>query len=426
MHIILIAIIAALLIYIIVNSQKASPQNNEPSAEPTLAINAPANSNHEFVFISKGKLFLKAGSRQIEEIHSPYVQEMIDRMNRKKQMHGWKQNTSLSQSFVGQGGAASNDQVELQVVSAQFCSNNKLIYFMKDSHVGGLFEYDADTKNERRLLHKQKLFLENLSVNTDDGKIVCSEHHTNGIANIVVLDNEGNDYKQLTEGDTVDSSPTWIPGNEKSILYQSSGLARSEDGYVIAHGPASIKMLDLANNDVVSVLEDPATDFMQPKVDRQENLYFIRRPYEAQQYGGVNVLLDAILFPFRLLRAVFHYLNFFSLMYSRKPLTSASGPRVEADIKDMLIKGKRIDAEKALRKESRINGIPSLVPRSWQLVKRTKNGTETILATNVASFDITSEDVILYSNGYAVFQLAPDNQSHVVLRDKLIADVIAA
>ncbi|WP_455375242.1 hypothetical protein [Kaarinaea lacus] len=426
MHIILIAIIAALLLYIILNSQKIIPQNNDPSDALPVPIDTPPSSNHEFVFISKGKLFIKNGADQIEEIHSPYVQEMIDRMNRKKQIHGWKQNTSLSQSFVGQGGNVANDQVELQVVSAQFCSNNKLIYFMKDSHVGGLFEYDADSKSERRLLHKQKLFLENLSVNNDSGQIVCSEHHTNGIANIVMLDNEGNDYKQLTEGDTVDLSPAWIPDNDKSILYQSSGLARSEEGYVIAHGPASIKMLDLANNDVVSVLENPETDFMQPKVDRQGNLYFIRRPYEAQQYGGVNVLLDVILFPFRLLRAVFHYLNFFSLMYSRKPLTSASGPKVEADIKDMLIKGKRIDAEKALRKESRINGIPSLVPRSWQLVKRTKTGEETILATNVASFDITSDDAILFSNGYAVFQLASDNQTQVILRDKLIADVIAA
>lgn len=426
MHIILIAIIAILLIYIIVNQQQSTSKtqsNDEPVALPVVTSQS-SNNQQRFIFISKGKLFLKDNANQLEQIHSPYIQEMIDRLNRKKQMHGWKQNTSLGQSFVGQGGSVAADQVELQVVSAQF-SNNKLIYFMKDSHVGGLFEYDTTTKNEKRLLHKQNLFLENLSVNPVNDKIICCEQHTNGIANIVMMSNDGNDYQQLTEGDTVDSSPTWTPGEDNSILYQSAGLARSEEGYVIAHGPSAIKMLDLQNNDVVSVLEDSDTDFLQPRVDRQGNLYFIRRPYEAQQYGGTNLMLDTILFPFRLARAVFHYLNFFSLMYSRKPLTSAEGPKVEADIKDMLIKGKRIDAEKALRSENRINGIPSLVPRSWQLVKRTTNGDETILATNVASFDISSDDSILYSNGYAVFQLAPDNQSQVILRDKLIADVIS-
>ncbi|WP_455220728.1 hypothetical protein [Kaarinaea lacus] len=426
MHVILIAIIALLIIYIFFNYQKSLPHNNEGTTVQPVVLDQTANLQQEFVFISKGKLFLKNTTGEIEEIHSPYVQEMIDRMNRKKQLHGWKENTSLSQSFVGQRGNVVADQVELQVVSAQICSDNKLIYFMKDSHVGGLFEYDAATKSERRLLHKQNLFYENLSVNPSNGKILCSEQHTNGIANIVVLNNYGDDYLQLTEGDTVDSSPAWIPSDDTHILYQSSGLARSEEGYVIAHGPSSIKMLDLLNNDVTTVLENQSIDYLQPKVDRQGNLYYIKRPYEAQQYGGGNILLDILLFPFRLARALFHYLNFFSLMYSRKPLTSASGPKVNEDIKDILVKGKRIDAEKALRKEARINGIPSLVPKSWQLVKRTRTGDETLLATNVASFDITSEDFILYSNGYAVFQLASNNESRILLRDKLIADVIAS
>jgi len=426
MHIILIAIIAALLIYIIVNSQKTLPQNKE-QADILPANSAQATDyRQEFIFISRGKLFMRTASSHVEEIHSPYVQEMIDRMNRKKQMHGWKQNTSLSRSFVGQGGDVAADQVELQVVSAQFCDNNKLIYFMKDSHVGGLFEYDAITKNEKRLLHRQNLFFENLSINPNTGKILCSEHHNNGIANIAMMNSDGNEYHQLTEGDTVDSAPAWIPGDTENILYQSAGLARSEEGYVIAHGPIAIKMLDIKNSAVATVLEDSTTDFLQPKVDRQGNLYFIRRPYEAQQYGGVYLVLDILLFPFRLLRALFHYLNFFSLMYSSKPLTSASGPKVEADLKDILIKGKRIDAEKALRKENRINGIPSLVPKTWQLIRRAKSGQETVLATNVASFDLTSEDIVLYSNGYAVFKLVPDRQPQVILRDKLIGDVIAS
>ncbi|MFX5595148.1 hypothetical protein ABTD92_21070, partial [Acinetobacter baumannii] len=85
---------------------------------------------------------------------------------------------------------------------------------------------------------------------------------------------------------------------------------------------------------------------------------------------------------FRLLRAVFHYLNFFSLMYSRKPLTSASGPALNADLKEIILKGKRIDAEKALLNENKINGVPSLVPASWQLISRDQQGNETVLAAN--------------------------------------------
>jgi hypothetical protein len=426
MHIIVIAAIAVIVIYIYLSNQQRPPQTNDDSGSLPLHIDQAAGNSREFIFISKGKLFLKTNAGQIEQIHSPYVQEMIDRMERKKQLHGWKENTTLNTSFTGQGESLAADQVELQVVSAQFSADNKLIYFLKDSHVGGLFEYDAATKSERRLLHKQNLCYENLIVNRDNGKILCSQTQANGIANIVMLSEDGGNNRQLTEGDTVDSSPAWIPGEDTKILYQSSGLARSEDGYVIAYGPTSVKLLDIENNSVMSILDNPGFDFLQPRVDSKGDLYFIKRPYEAQNYGGANLLLDFLFFPFRLLRALFHYLNFFSLMYSRKPLTTASGPKVNADIKDLLIKGKRIDAEKAMRKESRVNGVPSLVPKSWQLVKKTQTGNETVLATNVASFDITSDDEILYSNGYAVFQLEADSQSKVILRNKLIADIVAS
>jgi hypothetical protein len=132
------------------------------------------------------------------------------------------------------------------------------------------------------------------------------------------------------------------------------------------------------------------------------------------------------MFPFRLLRALFHYLNFFSLMYTRKPLITASGPAVQADLKEILIKGKRLDAEAALRTGARLNGVPSLVPASWQLIGRSPQGEEHVLASHVASFDIASDGTILFSNGYGVFALDGPHPPQVLLRDKLIADVIAA
>jgi hypothetical protein len=160
-------------------------------------------------------------------------------------------------------------------------------------------------------------------------------------------------------------------------------------------------------------------------VSADGHLHFIRRPYETPSYSSGNLLLDTLLFPFRLLRAVFHYLNFFSLMYSRKPLTGAAGPAVQADIKDIILKGRRINAEKALREETAINGIVSLVPRTWELVSRNRQGVERVLATNVASYDLMSDGSIVYSNGRAVFMLGAGTQSTLVLKDDLVGDVAA-
>ena len=157
---------------------------------------------------------------------------------------------------------------------------------------------------------------------------------------------------------------------------------------MLAQGPASIQMADTAAGSLTTILEDPHFDFLQPRVGANGFLYFIRRPFEAPRYGVENVVADALLFPFRVLRALFHYLNFFSLMYSRKPLITAAGPALQADLKEILIKGKRLDAEAALRTGVPLGGVPSLVPASWQLVCRNLQGQEQVLASHVASFNL--------------------------------------
>jgi hypothetical protein len=129
--------------------------------------------------------------------------------------------------------------------------------------------------------------------------------------------------------------------------------------------------------------------------------------------------------PFRLLHAVFHYLNFFSLVYSKKPLTTACGPDIKGDdLKSVMIRGKVIDAEKALRSCASTLGVPSLVPSSWELFRRSQNGREEVVASSVAAFDISSEGAIAYSNGRGIFTLAGRRKPKLILKANLIEDVI--
>ena len=179
--------------------------------------------------------------------------------------------------------------------------------------------------------------------------MAASSQQAGGIANIALLKSDGNNYREVTGGDTVDTAPAWLPGVPDRLLFQSQGLARNEQGYIVAQGHATIQKLDMTSSAVTPILDDARFDHLKPRVSPKGDLLFIRRPYEAPRYGFAAVLIDTLLFPFRLLRAVFHYLNFSSLMYSRKPLTSASGPAVQADMKNILLQGRRIDAEKARR-----------------------------------------------------------------------------
>ncbi len=69
---------------------------------------------------------------------------------------------------------------------------------------------------------------------------------------------------------------------------------------------------------------------------------------------------------------------------------------MEADWKNILLQGKRIDAEKALREAPAVHEVPSLVPADWQLVRRSPNGAEQVLATRVASYDIGADGAVVY------------------------------
>lgn len=421
MHIILLAVLALIVIFFLLNQSK---QQQKETGELVNDGDDKAEFDKKIAFISKGKLFYRDKEGQVHQLQSPYVQEMIDRMERNKQRHGWKEGTSFGTSFTSRSQQKVSSEISIQVVSAQFCGPDKLIYFLVDESFGGLFEYDLNTKEEKRLLHKQNLKLDGLEVNQQQSQLLGSQASASGVANIVTMSIDGSDTRELTGGDTVDASPAWVSENETQILFESYGLARDEGGFVIAHGPSSIQLLDVDSGELTSVLENDNFDFFSPKVCSHGQLYFIRRPYETPKYSSSSFLSDFLLFPFRLIRAVFHYLNFFSLMYSRKPLTSASGPKVQAELKDILIKGKRIDAENALRKEASVQGVPSLVPKSWELVCRNQQGEESVVATNVAAFNITSSEQIVYSNGYGVFLIGNNNRNTVIFKDKLIADLI--
>lgn len=427
MHVLIILIIVIVLLYLYFNGSTSGQSNERSSSEihPIDVGSAGIIDGPRLAFISRGKLFYKDGNTDLKELHSPYVQGVMDRMERAQQRQGWKKGTAFETSYVGNRSNVPSDQLDIRATTAQFTPEGTMLYFLRDENVGGLFEYDFETGGEKRLIHQQKLLLTDMSLDQAGQRLICAQQSASGTANIGLLDTDGSNYREITGGDTVDSAPAWIPSERQKIVFQSSGIARNEDGYVVALGPASIQMLDLENGELTAIVDDNSFDFIQPKVSPTGELNFIRRPYEPPRYLGTNFLMDFLLFPFRLLRAIFHYLNFFSLMYTRKPLTSAAGPEVQADLKEMLVKGKRIDAEKALRKENRINGVPSLVPRTWQLIRRSRDGSEQVVATNVAAYDITADGTIIYTNGYGVFMSDGSNGTRVILREKLVAELIA-
>lgn len=432
MHLILLAIIAILLVIVIRQSMASRDKNlkslNKPNKLNELASedsSASREFNDQLAFVANGKLFYRDSVGSVQEIHSEFILTARDRMEKRRQLHGWKEGTSFNQSYSG-GGTSGISEVDIHVVAAQFLEPDVICYFLMGKNVGGLFEYNIESRTEKRLLHQQNLDLRDFSFDKNAGLIWCTTGAAGGISNIASVARDGSGFTQYTEGDTIDSFPAPVFGQPGQIVMQSSGIGRNTDGHMAAIGPTSLQLLNTGTQEMTTVCEHESFDYLQPRVHPDGNLYYIRRPYDSYQPTFLESLLDAIYFPFRMLRAIFHYLNFFSLMYTSKPLTSASGPKVEADYKNLVINGKRIDAEKALRKENRIRGIPSLVPASWQLIQRDTHGVERVVAQNVLSFDISGRGSLVYTNGCGVFHcdengidvLAKESRVELLLADR--------
>ncbi len=380
-------------------------------------------------YLARGQLYFKNGDLAAHPIESHFGQDIINRTLQRQQRNEWK-TQGASTPFSGNmlWGKEQEDPRRLQVAIsavARAPQEGELLYTLETDRVGGLFTYNWTTDEEKRLFHREALHFRDLTLHPDLKLIAGSLHFPNGTANLGLVQNQN--LQPITEGDSVDEAPSWIPGDGKRLLYQSAGIARNPQGYALGLGPFGLHQLNLDGGALAILLEDPKNDLMSPRMSEEGALYFIRRPYEVLGRKPVpllGVIADVLLFPLRLLRAFFYFFNFLSLTFARKPLTTSGGPRVAGDDeKTLLLRGRVIDAEKAMR-EGVSAEAPALVPPSWELVRRTTSGEEQVLARSVVAYDFDGAGGVIYTNGTAVYQLGCDGQSRLLFKAKLLEDLI--
>lgn len=422
MHFVFLLLLLVFLAYLLVSRGQLG-RGNAAMTRPESDVDI--SENLSLLYLSDGKLFSKEKTGKLGQIESHFVEEGKARAEKSKSLAGWKEGTTWDTSFAQMRGMGErHEDSNIQFSSVVRADENRLLYFLRGAGFGGLFEYNIESGKELRLMHRQNIDYRDLSKPNSEHQFLVSSHQENGVANIATLSADGNTYREITGGDTVDTAPSWVVNETNQLVYQSQGIARDPQGFIKGLGPSEITLLDTDTGDLSTVFSETDHDYLKPMVTNSGALYFIKRPYEGSSYSNGNVILDALLFPFRLLRAVFHYLNFFSMMYSRKPLISAGGPAMNQDVKEMVIQGRKIDTEKALRKRMSVHNTPSLVPADWVLIRCDKNGGQELMATHVASYDVTPTGELIYSNGCATFCIQPNGQHKKVAQDRLIQDVL--
>jgi len=371
-------------------------------AEPSLA------------YLSENKLHL-CGGGVTDTFDSAFGQSLRDRASQIHHRHAWKTAGRGAQFMAGamwgagQPGAGDPGEFRIAITSVARGRNpGELLYSLETDSISGIFAVDA-AGVEQRLFHTADFRVRHMALNPDGTRIAASIVHPDFTANIAVLQVEGPEFFEASEGDSLDLAPRWVPGAGRKLVFQSAGVGRDGGGRFSGLGPFAVQQIDLDSGEMECLAEEPEHDLLAPQKDASGALYYIRRPYTGgrKKASPLRALVDAVLFPFRLVQALFQYFNFFSMRYTGKPLATSQGAaQRQPDLKQMMIWGNLIDAGRAAR-EDRLGDpeAPSLVPSSWQLMRQSGSGTPEVLAKSVLSFDLAADGSVVYSNGSAIQRL---------------------
>jgi len=383
-------------------------------------------------FLSQGKLHWW-GDGVTESLDSEFGRSLRDRAAQISNRHAWKTQGRGARFMAGaMWGGPPGDPGEFRISITSVARGRtpgELLYSLETDSISGIFAVNADGV-EQRLFHTNDFQVRHMAMHPDGATIAASVFHSDFTANIAVLQVEGPDFFEASECDSFDLAPRWAPGpGSRRLVFQSAGVGRDANGRFSGLGPFAVQQLDLDSGELECLAEDPHHDLLGPQKAADGALYYIRRPYAGDKvkFHPLRALLDAVLFPLRLVHALFQYLNFFSMRYTGKPLANSQGAaQRQPDLKQMMIWGNLIDAERAAR-EDRLGDpdAPSLVPSSWQLVRRSESGVTEVLAKSVLSFDIAGDGSLLYTNGSAIHRMKPGAASERIAVQKMIEQVVA-
>ena len=119
-------------------------------------------------YLSQGQLLLLADGAAAREITSAFARDFEDRQARQSQMHGWKERSGVWGNMGLAPPAMSQWQQAGERKSIRFRAVDRgaapfrLGYIVDFGHMTGLFQYDPDQDQERRLFHRNDFPAEDL------------------------------------------------------------------------------------------------------------------------------------------------------------------------------------------------------------------------------------------------------------------------
>ncbi|CEI53096.1 hypothetical protein [Acinetobacter bereziniae] len=380
-------------------------------------------------YLSNQNLYLLDGNKSITvpcQAIDQYKKNLVEIQQRKE----WKTKGTGAQ-FTGN--FSQDDQVDLNHIfptDVVLTSDHKMIYTacLQEGTSINIKSLNDLQETEGLILRKNDFVVQDMAYDEAKKRLALSVNSNGYERHICILPLDANRTQYLTEGDCQDSNPCFDPQDTMQIYYDSCGLAYGE--HRIAYSPKEIYHLDMGTGELQTVASDPKFDFFKPKMDSLGNLYFIKRPYsrDGSHHSPVTTIKDIIFAPFKIIRAIVGWLDFFTQRYTGESLKTTSGNNPaksqQKSEEELFVEGNLIKAQQNLERNQKSGEkYPGMIPKSWELVKMSPTGEMTTLKRGVMSFAL-KDDTIFYSNGKYLIELDADQNEHLRIEAKLISKII--
>ncbi|MBQ8508322.1 MAG: hypothetical protein IJ493_00250 [Clostridia bacterium] len=389
-----------------------------------------------FHYIADGRLYA-CTDKQAAEIRSSVLDTYLRRVKESAGRNEWK-HSGEGAAFRGAyvPGADAESRVAA-VHSRVFCAveqDGALIYSLAIDRSTGIYSKRPDSDTDGIVISSGDTAYADFDIR--GGRIALTSAFA-GESHIGVLDMGKTNCQIYTEGHTWDSQPVWSEAHSDQIYFCCAGLPLNSGGEdepptmdysqimtrmfaspqrSVKRGPSSICLLDISRGSMDELLCDERYDYVRPQSMPDGSLYYIRRPYRTDEGGNkLGCLADALLFPLRMLRALFGFFNVFSAKYSGKTLSKSAGVK-QRDEEKLFIDGNLINAEAELRaNQSRGDEHPGIIPHTWELHRLAPDGSDTLVRRGVAAYFAEADGSLLISNGSAILRRTPDGREEKLL-----------
>src|SRR6185437_8959574 len=200
-------------------------------------------SKRNIVYLAQGKIRVKAGDEAPRTIESVFGDSIREKAVRTQQRHSWKGAGSNGSPFGAVLWGRKALPMEIPIAITSICGSRQagaLVYSLESGSLCALLEVTHLGAEEQRLWNDNQTRIRHVSVSRETGDMVFSVLHQNGTANIGVKMHGQRGFKELTEGDSFDTAPRWVPGGAGKIVFQSAGIGRNARGQFAQFGPFSI------------------------------------------------------------------------------------------------------------------------------------------------------------------------------------------